>query len=236
MMLLYFGAPWVLPQKLALLVPGLLYGVRNEKFRLPALVLFAFYVLASAFTPYGVYVEGALSLGVLWLWWRHTDRRILLRPLLILTATALATFFVAGAAFSAHSLSRAANGLIGTLVFVFSEELFLRKILRPELPAGPYGALATGLLWGLWHAPLYLTGFYVLTQALRGAAISLLIDAFYDEGGIVTAVAVHALHNALLVPFDGSAVCLSHHLLFFLLVAVGTVVSRNFRYGKGRRL
>lgn len=54
MMLLYFGAPWVLPQKLALLVPGLLYGVRNEKFRLPALVLFAFYVLASAFTPYRV--------------------------------------------------------------------------------------------------------------------------------------------------------------------------------------
>ena len=96
------------------------------------------------------------------------------------------------------------NGL-----FAFGEEYGWRGVLADELsPLGPVRAnLLTGVMWGLWHAPMILLGYNYGTDRIAGVAMmcvwlvpfSFLLSRARQFSGSVAAPAV--IHGA----FNGSA-------------------------------
>jgi membrane protease YdiL (CAAX protease family) len=109
------------------------------------------------------------------------------------------------------------NGL-----FAFGEEYGWRGVLMDELePIGPMKAnLLTGIMWGLWHAPMILLGFNYGEQRVFGILVmcvwlvpfSFLLWRAREYSGSVIAPAI--IHGA----FNGSAG------FFLLLLASGSRV------------
>ena len=214
MILLYFLGSVVFStmQSVALLVPGLLWALKKR----PAIKIaaLAFFLFALALALLGIDgAPAALVASILLLaYGLPRMKRPLYLPaiffLILLQGGLLAfrgTFSPSSAPFSYAFVN---------LIFVASEEVFLREVLRKRLGSGFFPALFLGLLWGLWHVPFHLTAGYGAIQILHAAALSLLIDGIYDFSGLATAIFLHSLHNALPLFFH-AAFSPADHLLFF---------------------
>lgn len=199
-------------QSVALLVPGLLWALKKR----PAIKIaaLAFFLFALALALLGIDgAPAALVASILLLaYGLPRMKRPLYLPaiffLILLQGGLLAfrgTFSPSSAPFSYA---------IVNLIFVASEEVFLRGVLRKRLGSGFFPALFLGLLWGIWHVPFHPTAGYGVIQILHAAALSLLIDGIYDFSGLATAIFLHSLHNALPLFFH-AAFSPADHLLFF---------------------
>lgn len=95
-----------------------------------------------------------------------------------------------------------------TTPILFGEEFgwrgFLQRRLFPDAPMA--SALATGLIWGVWHYPLILRGYNYPDQPLLGAAIftvftvliSYVFGWFYRRGGSIWCASLaHAATNTV---------------------------------------
>jgi uncharacterized protein len=101
------------------------------------------------------------------------------------------------------------GALINTLILTFTEELGWRGYLYDLWrPAGFWRtALATGLIWGVWHAPaIYLYGHNYPTEPLLGVGIftlycvpmAVIITHVRERGGSVWAAGIfHGTFNAV---------------------------------------
>lgn len=214
MILLYFLGSVVFStmQSVALLVPGLLWALKKR----PAIKIaaLAFFLFALALALLGIDgAPAALVASILLLaYGLPRMKRPLYLPaiffLILLQGGLLAfrgTFSPSSAPFSYAFVN---------LIFVASEEVFLREVLRKRLGSGFFPALFLGLLWGIWHVPFHPTAGYGAIQIIHAAALSLLIDGIYDFSGLATASFLHSLHNALPLFFH-AAFSPADHLLFF---------------------
>lgn len=111
------------------------------------------------------------------------------------------------AAFLSGLLLLLAAGFLPTLVLTFGEEWGWRGYLLPRLlPLGVWPALLlSGLIWGLWHAPILLVGvdglrdlllplMFVVSTMLMGIIFGWLRLA---SGSVWPAVIVHAANNSM---------------------------------------
>lgn len=197
---------------MALLVPGLLWALKKR----PAIKIaaLAFFLFSLALALLGIdRAPAALAASILLLaYGLPRMKRPLYLPaiffLILLQGGILAfrgTFSPSSAPFSYAFVN---------LIFVTSEEVFLREVLRKRLGSGFFPALFLGLLWGIWHVPFHPTAGYGAIQIIHAAALSLLIDGVYDFSGLATAIFLHSLHNALPLFFH-AAFSPADHLLFF---------------------
>ena len=139
-----------------------------------------------------------------------------------LPADAFATMPSAGALYALGAVSGVAAGFSVNGLFAFAEEYGWRGVLMDELrPLGPWRAnVLTGVMWGVWHAPIILLGFNYGTQ--RGLGViamcvwlvpfSFLLWRAREYSGSVLAPAI--IHGA----FNGSAG------FFLMLIASGNRV------------
>jgi membrane protease YdiL (CAAX protease family) len=113
------------------------------------------------------------------------------------------------------------NATLGTLIgalFAAGEEIGWRGYMLTRLiDAGiPRPVLISGLVWGLWHVPLILTGLYVAGPNRYESALVFVIDVIaiaymaayvrLKSGSVWPAVMVHASWNALIQGvFDASS-------------------------------
>ncbi len=110
-----------------------------------------------------------------------------------------------------------ATGVLVSLVLVSGEEIGWRGYMLTRLiDAGvPRPVLASGLIWGLWHVPLVLSGVYAVgpSPILSASLIMVSITSFgyvigrmrLETGSVWPAVALHAAWNTIIQgPFDGA--------------------------------
>ncbi|MDC3961294.1 type II CAAX endopeptidase family protein [Polyangium jinanense] len=125
-------------------------------------------------------------------------------------------------------------------VLAIGEEIGWRGYLLPRLiDAGvPYPALVTGVVWGLWHAPLILSGHYNPSPspllALLLFVVSMCGQSYFaarlrlDTGSVWPPVVMHAAWNAIVVSFFGASTTGEHAPLWAseggVLVAASTVL------------
>ena len=221
MIFLYFLGPIVFSkmQSVALLVPGLLWATERPR-RIKFAVL-AFFILTLALSLLGIDgspVVLATSIFLLAYGLFHMKRPFYLPAVffLLLFQGGLLAF---RGNFDSEALFPAFSYAFVNLIFVASEEVFLREVLRKQLGAGFFPALLLGLVWGLWHVPFHPSLDYAAIQILHGAALSLVIDSAYDFSGLPTAIFLHSLHNALPLIFR-AAFSPADHLLFFAGCAI----------------
>ncbi|MDD7362868.1 MAG: CPBP family glutamic-type intramembrane protease [Peptoniphilus sp.] len=243
MIALYLLAPWMLRGSpgAALLVPGLLAAYEKKVPRPSVFVLSAaLYILAGFSTGCEEFVAFLGSLGILYVWVKEGASPIEWRPLVLLLTVETALLALRGD-FRVDRLPGALSYLFTTILFVYSEEVFLRRYLREKIGRGPIRALLLGVLWGCYHLPFEISFFYLAAQILHGAALSALIDAVFDRAGIATAVALHALHNALPLLFRATFTLFDHVLFFVLLLTLTLIpvtgvtdMSLKGRYHRGQ--
>lgn len=200
-------------------MPGLLWA--TKKGRPLKFAALAFFILTLALSLLGI--DGspvALAASIFLLAYGLFHMK---RPFYLPAAFFLLLFQGSLLAFRGHfdpaSLAPAFSYAFVNLIFVASEEVFLREVLRKKLGAGFFSALLLGLVWGLWHVPFHPSLDYAAIQILHGAALSLLIDSAYDFSGLPTAIFLHSLHNALPLIFR-AAFSPADHLLFFAGCAI----------------
>jgi membrane protease YdiL (CAAX protease family) len=113
-------------------------------------------------------------------------------------------------------LSVAVIGIVCGFIFAFGEELGWRGYLLPRLVQSgwPFPILLSGLVWGIWHAPLFfLTGYahgavtlsllmFTLSTILFGVFIGWLRLA---SGSVFVAAMAHASFNAFVQTFFGES-------------------------------
>jgi membrane protease YdiL (CAAX protease family) len=122
---------------------------------------------------------------------------------------AVTTMPPVGVLFALGAVSGVAAGFTINGLFAFGEEYGWRGVLMDELrPLGAWKAnILTGVMWGLWHAPIILLGFNYGTQRLAGVVamcvwlvpFSFLLWRAREYSGSVLAPAI--IHGA----FNGSA-------------------------------
>jgi uncharacterized protein len=152
--------------------------------------------LAAAVLPI---VVGAIAYGIAW-------------------ATGLAAFTgtVGGVALGVGSMFLVA--VWGTCLFAAGEEIGWRGYMLTRLiDAGvPRPVLASGLIWGAWHLPMVLAGFYAAGSNRLLSSVLLLISAtsfaFFlarirlESGSIWPVVFAHSAWNVIIQnPFDGAS-------------------------------
>ncbi|GAA4879792.1 type II CAAX endopeptidase family protein [Actinomycetospora straminea] len=136
----------------------------------------------------------------------------------------------------------------GTCLSTAGEEIGWRGYMLTRLiDAGvPRPVLASGLIWGVWHLPMVLGGFYAAgtNRLLSSVLILVAITSFgfflarmrLETGSVWPAVLAHSAWNVIIqVPFDGASsgegatlwVGESGILVCVLLVVVAVVVSRG---------
>ncbi len=199
MILLYFLAPLIFrtAPTVALLVPGLLWCIQKGGSRRYGAA--AFFLLYAGLIYFGIdtaFLSASASILLLLYGLLTLKRPLALAPIFFLLFLQGGLLARSGA-FSIDRLPRALSYLFSTLLFVLSEEIFLREWLRPRLGRGFFPALFLGILWGLWHVPLHPSAGYAFVQVLHASALSILIESVYERSGLATSVALHALHNAL---------------------------------------
>jgi membrane protease YdiL (CAAX protease family) len=97
---------------------------------------------------------------------------------------------------------------LGGLALFFGEEYGWRGFLQDEL--GPIGrrtaALAIGLVWGIWHIPIILSGTHTYPPTAQGFVLAAVFFslwgsvqsyAVYATGSIWTAAILHGIFNGL---------------------------------------
>lgn len=206
-------------QSVALLVPGLLWATeRPRRIKFAVLAFFILTLVLSLLGIDGSPVALAASLLLLAYGLFHMKRSFYLPAVffLLLFQDGLLAF---RGNFDSEALAPAFSYAFVNLIFVASEEVFLREVLRKKLGSGFFPALLLGLVWGLWHVPFHPSLDYAAIQILHGAALSLLIDSAYDFSGLPTAISLHSLHNALPLIFR-AAFSPADHLLFFAGCAI----------------
>lgn len=217
MIFLYVLAPIVFSrmQNAALLVPGLLWAMNaRRRIKFATLAFFLFTIALSLLKINGSPVALAGSLLLLAYGLFYMKRPFYLPAILFLLLFQGGLLAFRGT-FDPAALAPALSYAFTNLIFVASEEAFLREVMRKKLGAGFFPALFLGLLWGLWHVPFHPTADYTAIQVLHGMALSLLIDSVYDVSGLPTAIFLHSVHNALPL-FFRAAFSPADHLLFFL--------------------
>lgn len=217
MIILYFLAPILFykMQNAALLGPGLLWSAEKPRQIKFAAVAFFLCTLALSFLK----IDGApvaLAASILLL----ADGLFRMKQPFYLPAIFFLLLLQGGllafrGTFDPEALAPALSYAFTNLIFVASEEVFLREVLRRKLGSGFFPALLLGLLWGLWHVPFHPSADYAAIQILHAMGLSLLIDSIYDASGLPTAIFLHSLHNALPLTFH-AAFFPADHLLFFL--------------------
>lgn len=217
MIVLYFFAPIVFykMQNAALLVPGLLWATKkNRRIKIAAIAFFVCTVTLSLFKLNEA--PAALFASLLFLAYGLScmEQPLHLPAILFLFILQGGLLLFRGT-FSPESFGPALSYAFTNLIFVASEEVFLREVLRKKLGSGFFPALLLGLLWGLWHVPFHPTADYAAIQILHAMGLSLLIDSIYDASGLPTAIFLHSVHNALPLTFH-AAFSPADHLLFFL--------------------
>ena len=217
MIVLYFLAPILFykMQNAALLVPGLLWAM-NERRRTKFAAL-AFFLITLALALLKVNgAPAALAASMLFLaYGLFYMRRPFYLPAILFLLLFQSGLLAFRGTFDPAALAPALSYAFTNLIFVASEEAFLREVLRKKLGSGFFPALFLGLLWGLWHVPFHPTANYAAIQILHAAALSLLIDAIYDVSSLPTAIFLHSVHNALPLAFR-AAFSPADHLPFFL--------------------
>lgn len=217
MIVLYFLAPILFykMQNAALLVPGLLWSRgKPHRIKFASLALFLITLALSIFKINGA--PAALAASVLLLvYGLPRMARSFYLPAIVFLLLFQGGLLAFRGTFDPAALTPALSYAFTNLIFVASEEVFLREVLRKKLGSGFFPALFLGLLWGLWHVPFHPTADYAAIQILHAAALSLLIDAIYDVSGLPTAIFLHSLHNSLPLTFR-AAFSPADHLLFFL--------------------
>lgn len=216
MIVLYFLAPILFykMQNAALLVPGLLWSrEKPRRIKIAALAFFLCTLALSLLKINGAPAALAASLLLLAYGLFYMKRPLYLPAILFLLLFQGGLLAFRGT-FDPAALAPAFSYAFTNLIFVASEEAFLREVLRKKLGSGFFPALLLGLLWGLWHVPFHPTADYTAIQILHAAALSLLIDSVYDVSGLPTAIFLHSVHNALPLAFR-AAFSPADHLLFF---------------------
>lgn len=94
-----------------------------------------------------------------------------------------------------------------TLFLMISEELGWRGWLQPRLMGLGFWpmCLVTGLLWGLWHAPVVLMGYNYPGLGWTGVAVMTVFTTLWtpyhalvrERGGLVAAAGMHGALNAV---------------------------------------
>ena len=216
MIVLYFLAPILFykMQNAALLVPGLLWAANERRrIKIAALAFFLIILALALLEINGAPAALAASLLLLAYGLFYMERPFYLLAILFLLLFQGGLLAFRGT-FDPAALAPSFSYAFTNLIFVASEEAFLREVLRRKLGSGFFPALFLGLLWGLWHVPFHPTANYTAIQILHGAALSLLIDSVYDVSGLPTAIFLHSVHNALPLAFR-AAFSPADHLLFF---------------------
>lgn len=217
MIVLYFLAPILFykMQNAALLVPGLLWAM-NERRRIK-FAAFAFFLITLVLALLEINgAPAALAASLLLLaYGLFYMKRPFYLPAIIFLLLLQGGLLAFRGTFDPAALAPALSYAFTNLIFVASEEAFLREVLRKKLGSGFFPALFLGLLWGLWHVPFHPTADYGAIQILHAAALSLLIDSVYDVSSLPTAIFLHSVHNALPLAFR-AAFSPADHLLFFL--------------------
>ena len=217
MIFLYFLAPILFykMQNAALLVPGLLWATKKRRrTKFAALAFFLIVLVLALLKINGAPAALAASLLLLAYGLFYMKRPFYLPAILFLLLFQGGLLAFRGT-FDPAAFAPALSYAFTNLIFVASEEAFLREVLRKKLGSGFFPALFLGLLWGLWHVPFHPTADYTAIQILHAAALSLLIDSVYDVSGLPTAIFLHSVHNALPLTFR-AAFSPTGHLLFFL--------------------
>jgi uncharacterized protein len=206
--------------------------------------------------------EGFAEIG-----WRLRDRKVLkyaglglLLPIVVGSLAYGTAWAVGLAAFrpdgSGPRIALLAGGVVQAVIVVtlitwplaLGEEIGWRGYMLPRLiDAGvPHPLVASGLIWGCWHAPLVLGGIYYANSPSRPLAAALLIVSttaggviyarfWLDTGSIWPCVVMHAAWNAVIGgPFDDATH--GHHaqlwvgesgiLVMIVLVVLAVVVTR----------
>lgn len=217
MIVLYFLAPIIFSkmQNAALLVPGLLWAMKeSRRIKFAALAFFLITLALSIFKINGAPIALAASVLLLVYGLFYMKRPFYL-PAVVFLLLFQGGLLAFRGTFDPAALAPALSYAFTNLIFVASEEAFLREGLRKKLGSGFFPALFLGLLWGLWHVPFHPTADYAAIQILHAAGLSLLIDSVYDVSGLPTAIFLHSVHNALPLAFR-AAFSPADHLLFFL--------------------
>lgn len=217
MIVLYFLAPILFykMQNAALLVPGLLWAMKeSHRIKFAALAFFLITLALSIFKINGAPIALAASLLLLAYGLFYMKRPFYL-PAIVFLLLFQGGLLAFRGTFDPAALAPALSYAFTSLIFVASEEAFLREVLRKKLGSGFFPALFLGLLWGLWHVPFHPTADYASIQILHAAGLSLLIDSVYEVSGLPTAIFLHSLHNSLPLIFR-AAFSPADHLLFFL--------------------
>lgn len=99
-------------------------------------------------------------------------------------------------------------GIAINMIFTFGEEFGWRGYLLPRLAplGGPWAAILTGLIWGLWHAPLIMvTGYNFPGHPFLGAGEMVLVTVSlsviyawlrFRSGSVWPSTIAHAAANA----------------------------------------
>ncbi len=143
-------------------------------------------------------------------------------PALVSLTSALVVDLIGGPvdfdAFSPHLLALAFGIVLGTFIGGGQEEIGWRGFAQPELQkqyGGLLAAIVIGVLWGLWHLPLFIdptaphSQWPLASQAVYFVGItgfSVLLAWVYNGSGgsILLVMVMHGSENALgaLVPLD----------------------------------
>ena len=217
MIVLYFLAPIIFSkmQNAALLVPGLLWAMKEtRRIKFAALAFFLITLALSIFKINGAPIAHAASVLLLAYGLFYMKRPFYL-PAIVFLLLFQGGLLAFRGTFDPAALAPALSYAFTNLIFVASEEAFLREVLRKKLGSGFFPALFLGLLWGLWHVPFHPTADYAAIQILHAAGLSLLIDSVYEVSGLTTAIFLHSVHNALPLAFRATF-SPADHLLFFL--------------------
>lgn len=202
-------------QHAALLVPGVLWSVKkSRRMKIAALAFFVLTLALSLFKINEAPAALAASLLLLAYGLPRMDRPFYLPAIFFLLLFQGGLLALRGS-FAPEAAGVALSYAFGNLIFIASEEVFLREILRKKLGRGFFPALLLGLLWGLWHVPFHPSADYAAIQILHGAALSLVIDSVYDFSGLPTAIFLHSVHNALPL-IVRAAFSPADHLIFFV--------------------
>jgi len=113
-------------------------------------------------------------------------------------------------------LSVAVIGIASGFIFAFGEELGWRGYLLPRLiqSGWPFPIVLSGLVWGIWHGPLFvLTGYAhgaVTLSLLMFAILTILFGVFISwlrlaSGSVFVAVTAHTSFNAFVQNFFGES-------------------------------
>lgn len=201
-------------QSVALLVPGLLWATeRPRRIKFAVLAFFILTLVLSLLDIDGSPVVLAASIFLLAYGLFHMKRPFYLPAIFFLLLFQGGLLALRGN-FDSEALAPAFSYAFVNLIFVASEEVFLREVLRKKLGSGFFPALFLGLLWGIWHVPFHPTTDYAVIQILHAMALGLVIDSAYDFSGLPTAIFLHSVHNALPLLFR-AAFSPADHLLFF---------------------